>query len=360
MPTYIAQITQAEWESATAVNPLVLKAYDYPGADAGLKIAAAIAALPAGIGGLVDATKFGNPQNCTGFTIPPGVTVQLSPVLYTMQAAGPSIVINEGGRLIGAGSNNPGATKIKASTNFNKPLIVCIAKSGATGYWHGGLVQDLWLDGTKASQTAGNALEVYSCAERSVIQRLNISDAKQAGLFISGSQSGTGSMHNITTNTCGTYGVQLDQFRSAITLICVGGDFNPVTFGITNPITGGGSILLIDPKSEAAGTGDTTATPVIRITGGSAKVTLTIVGGNSLCPPGINKTLVELAADVGAHHTVQILGHFGGNTIPTLINDLKDGHTVTCPGTTYHGMLAYDGGQASPLWTPFPGTYTLT
>jgi len=311
----------------------------YAGADAGQKIASAIADLPAGWGGLVDATDFDS-GSLTGFTIPSGVTVELGPTFFTMPPSQP-ITVLQGGRLHGMGSNSPGATTIKLGNGCNHDIITCISSGGETNWWHHGDVDRLRLLGNKANNTTGNCLSVYGLAETAVIQRINIEDAAQVGLYIKGSQSGTGSIENITTNKCGLYGTQLDEFRSGILLKSVGGDQNPITFAITNPRLGGGAITLIDPKSE----GTVSADPIpIKFIGGSAKITLTIIGGNFLTP-NQNKTAIQIAADVGIDPGIQIMGLFTGNHMPTLIDDLKNSQVVTTDPATYHQFFSYCGGK---------------
>jgi hypothetical protein len=334
-------LTQADWDSLQ--NPMVVKAHTLTNVtgDAGVKIAAAIAMLPAGVGGLVDATGFTNPQNLTGFTVPPGVTVLLGPVFFTMPAASPSIVVNQGARLLGAGCNSPGATTIKAFTGFNKEVIKCISTAGESDWWHHGEVRCIRVDGNKAANSLGHGVSVYGLAETSLIQRMLIQNAAQAGLYIKGSQSGTGSIENVTVNTNGQYGVQLDQFRSAITLKCVGGDQNPVTFAITSAMTGGGAITMIDPKSE----GTTTADPLpILITGGSAPVTLNLIGGNFMTP-NQDKTAIRIEASA-QHPRIQVMGLFTGNSMTTFIDDQKTPFTVSTAATTYHGLFCYYSGTS--------------
>lgn len=346
VPSYFAGVTKELWEELARQidNPMVVKAHTLTSVsgDAGVKIATAISMLPVGVGGLVDATGFTNPQNLSGFTIPPGVTVLLGPVFFTMPAASPSIVVNQGARLIGAGANNPGSTAINAFTGFNKDVIKCVSTSGEANWWHHGEVRNIRINGNRAQNSSGHGISVYGLAETSVIARCNIHNCAQAGLYIKGSQSGTGSIENVTVNSNGVYGVQLDQFRSGILLKSVGGDQNPVTFAITDPQQGGGAIFLIDPKSEGTTTND--PDPCILISGGSAKVTLTIVGGNFLTP-NQGKTVIRIADTVGVNPGIQIMGLFTGNHMPVLIDDLKTAQTVTTAPTTYHQFFAYCGGK---------------
>jgi len=341
-PSYIAQITKENWDELDLelTNVHTVKANKYPGSDAGVKIAAALAALPSGIGGLVDATMFPNPQNLSGFTIPSGFAVALGPAFHTAAGANP-IIVNQGGRLFGMGRNSPGGTTIRLFNGLNRPIIKCVSSGGEAEWWHHGEVSNLRLLGNKQNNSSGNCLEVYGLAETALIQRLNIEDAPAVGMYIKGSQSGTGSIENVTVNKSALYGVQLDEFRSGILLKSCGGDQNPITFAITNPRLGGGAITLVDPKSE----GTVSADPIpIQISGGSAKVTLTIIGGNFITPNS-NKTAIQIAADVGVDPGIQIMGLFTGNSMTTLIDDLKNSVTVTTPATTYHQFFSYCGGK---------------
>jgi hypothetical protein len=309
-----------------------------------VKIQAAIdalkAATPGNPTGLVDATGFSHPQNCTGFTVSPGITVLLGPMWYTLPTASPSIVVNQGGHLYGMGANSPGATVLRAYTNFNKPIIKCVSTVGPASWWHNGEVRNLQLDGNKANNASGNALEVYLLGETSAVSRLNIHDAKQAGLYFAGSNSGTGQVFNVTTNSNGEAGIHVDDFKSGIEMCGVGGDHNPVTLKITNPNNGGGSIYITGFKSEK-----NTGGPAVEISGGSARVTLTLAGGNALNSGAADPVMVRILNTVGADPLVNISGMFTGNNYTTIIDDQKNGVQVTSDPVTYHGFLHYCAGK---------------
>ena len=320
-------------------NCPVVEAHTFPGANAGQKIANAIAAFPAGVGGYVDATGFPHPQDLIGFTIPPGVTVKLSPIFYTL-ACGSPITVNQGGHFEGGGANSPGATTIKLFNGCNHDVIRAVSTGGESNWWHHGSISNIRLLCNKQNNTDGNCLSVYGLAETSVIEKLSINDAPEVGLYIKGSQSGTGSIRNVTVNTSTTYGVQLDEFRSGIKLDSVGGDQNPVTFAITSPMTGGGAILIEDGKSEGTVAND--PNPAILISGGSAPVALTLVGGNFLTP-NADRTLIRLEGSVD--HKINIMGPVSGNSFTRLIDDQKNGVTVPTAAVTYHQMFFYTGGK---------------
>lgn len=347
-PQFQAMVTPEVWASLLAQldgdsNLHVIKAHTLTNVsgDAGMKIAAAIAMLPAGVGGMVDATGFPNPQTLSGFTITPGVTVLLGPIFHTCIGPNP-IIINQGGRLFGMATNSPGATTLKLGDTLNRDVVKCISTAGESGWWHHGEMRAIRILGNKFNNTLGHGLSVYGLAETSLIQRVSISDAPQAGLYHKGSASGTGSIENVTVNANGLCGVQLDQFRSSILLKSVGGDQNPTTFLITDPSQGGGTIQLIDPKSEGAVGADPDTCVLIH--GGSAKVNLLIQGGN-FTTPGTDKTMIRVAADVVVNPGITIMGLSSGNGFTKLIDDLKNDVVVPTPPLTYHQFFAYCGGK---------------
>lgn len=320
----------------------VAHAHRFPGTDAGKKIANAIAALPSGIGGYVDATGFKNPQNISGFTIPSGVTVRLAPVFFTMPC-GVSITIHQGGQLHGGGTNSPGSTQIKLFNNCNHAIIKAVSSAGGSNWWHAGEIRNLRLDGNKANNTTGNCMEVWGLAETSLLQRLDISNCKQAGLLLTSSNSGTGTVENVTVNSNGTCGIQIDDFKSGVYLKSVGGDNNPSTLCITNPNNGGGSIYINDFKSEK-----TVAGPAVTISGGNSPITLTLAGGNALQSLAADTTMIVIENSGGLQKDpiINIQGMVTSLNYSTLINDQKNNVQVTSDAITYHGFLSYTAGKS--------------
>jgi len=299
-----------------------VEAHLMPGASAGDKIEAAIAALPSN-GGYVDATGFPNPQNLSGFTIPPGVTVKLGPVFHTLPCGSP-ITVNQGGRLIGSGTNSPGATYIKLFNNCNHNVIELISTAGETDWWHSGELAWIRVDGNKANNTAGNGVAVYQIGEISQIHNMMIVNAAEAGLYSKGGTSGVQSIDNVHVGNNGEAGVRFDEFRSAIYLKSVGGDANPITFHILGARTGGGTIYIAAPKSEAISSINAST---IVFEGGSASVNLTLAGGNFLAEHlgTIQKTITILPATPSPY--IQIIGTYLGN-IGAIVDDQVNGVMV--------------------------------
>jgi hypothetical protein len=345
-PKFQALIDQDIWNQIVVhiENRNVVKAHTLAHVigDAGVKIAAAIdmlkAASPGNPTGLVDATGFAHPQNMTGFTIPPGITVQLGPIWYTLPTAAPSIVVNQGAHLYGMGANSPGATNLKAFNGFNKDIIVCKPTSGA--WWHHGEVRNLRLDGNKTNNTVGHGISIpVGIGETSCIARLSVNFCAQAGLYVAGSQSGTGTVQNVTTNNNGIAGVWLDDFKSGITMWGVGGDQNPTTLKITNPNNGGGSIYIMDFKSEK-----NIAGPAVEISGGNSPITLTLAGGNCLQSGAADTTLIRVLNSGGLQKSpiITLMGVVTGLDYSTIIDDQLAGVRVMSTPVTYHGLLTYN------------------
>lgn len=192
----------------------VAQAHLMPGADVGQKIAASIAALPAN-GGYVDGTGLTS-GNLTAFTIPRGVTVKLAPGTYTLLCGAP-LIVNDGAKLFGSGVNSPGGTTIKLGNGCNHDVVRAVSVGGEKGWWHNAQIADLRIDGNKTNNPAGgNALSLYQMGETSQLARLILTDAKGDGLFVSGSQAGTSSIDNVTSNKNDGAGFHLYDFISRI------------------------------------------------------------------------------------------------------------------------------------------------
>lgn len=346
-PQFYAMIDHTVWQQLhdEISNRRVVKAHSLThitGNDIGVHIKAAIELLkerePANPTGLVDATGFANPKNLTGFEIPPGVTVLLPPIFMTMPTASPSIFVRQGARLYGMGVHAPGATQIKAFTNFNKPLIVCQPTAGA--WWHGGAVAFLRLDGNKAANVSGHGISVpVGLGETSLIHQCNINNCAQAGLYLAGSHSGTGTVQNVTSNNNGVAGIWIDDFKSGLSMWGVGGDQNPATLQITNPNNGGGSIYIMDFKSEKNIPG-----PAIDISGGNSPIVLTLAGGNCLQSGLADPVLIRVMNSGGLQKSpvISLDGIVTSLNYTTIIEDLVAGKRIVSSPVTYHGRLQYN------------------
>jgi hypothetical protein len=324
---------------------MIIDASTKSGNDAGEKIANAISSLPSD-GGTVDATKFTS-QPMTAFTVRRGVTVLLHPGSFTVHS-GP-IVVHDGAKLKGGGVNSPGATTLKLANGSNGDVVRCVSVSGETGWWHNAEVADVRIDGNKANCPDGrNGVSLYQMGETSMLHRVIVTDCVQAGVYVTGSQAGTSSIENVTSNKNGTYGFLVDYFRSGILLKSVGGDVNTSTFGIRNAQQGGGSVTIIDPKSEVC------SGPVVHITGGtlcpdcaSASVNLTIIGGSFANAFHVNGTMirVDAAGQPGPRSPyITLLGLTTGNSYTTIIDDQVAKVQVTTTPTSYHGFFTYAPG----------------
>jgi hypothetical protein len=314
-----------------------------PGTSVTDKINAAINSLPSGVGGIVDATGFPNPVTLSAFTITPGVTVILGPVFHTLLCG--TITIQQGGHLIGNGRNSPGGTTIRhnANCNANTPMIKLISSAGSSNWWHNGTLRNIRLDGQKAQQTnANNCLEIYQQGETSVVEELSITGCKGSGMYIYGSNSGTGTIRNITVNSNEVCGIKLDSFNSAISMLGVGGDDNPITMCIINSA---GGVQITDFKSEKT----TVTGPAITIEGagpGGAALNLTIVGGNALQAGVASTTFLEILNTVTVNPAITIMGMVAGNSYTTLIDDKENTITESADALSYTNLLSYVGGKS--------------
>jgi hypothetical protein len=326
-------------ESPCAVS---VPAHRMPGTSVTDKINAAIASLPSGVGGIVDARGFANPVTLSGFTITPGVTVLLGPVFHTL-LCNTSITVQQGGHLIGSGRNSPGGTTIRHNANCSVPMIKLVSSAGVTNWWHNGSLKNIRLDGQKAFQTtANNCVESYLIGETSVISELNIVNCKGNGVYLTGSNSGTGTIRNVTVNSSDVCGFKLENFTSAMSMLGIGGDNNPVTLCILNS---GGGLQITDFKSEKT----TVPGPAVTIGGsgsGGAAFNLTIVGGNALQAGVSSTTFLEIHNTVTVNPTVTLMGMVAGNNYTTMIDDQENSVQVSADPLSFIGLLSYVGGKS--------------
>ena len=329
------------------VGCAVVEAHLLSSADAGQKIAEAIASLPS-TGGYVDARGV-SPGNLTAFTVSRGVTVQLPPGQFTLLCGSP-VVVNDGAKLFGMGVNSPGGTTIKLGNGCNHDVVRAVSVGGEKGWWHNAQIADLRIDGNKTNNPAGgNALSLYQMGETSQLARLILTDAKGDGLFVSGSQAGTSSIDNVTSNKNDGAGFHLYDFKSAILLKSVGGDNNAQVFKIDSANQGGGAVTILDMKSEGSKdvpiliTGNPKCPPCA-----AASVNLTLVGGSMLSPFNAEGTMIRVDAEgqPGPRSPfVQIIGMMTGNGFTTIIDDRVAKINVSTDGpTTYHGLFSYAPG----------------
>ena len=325
----------------------VAQAHLMPGADVGQKIAASIAALPAN-GGYVDGTGLTS-GNLTAFTIPRGVTVKLAPGTYTLLCGAP-LIVNDGAKLFGSGVNSPGATTIKLGNGCNHDVVQGLSVSGPTGWWHNSEIAEVRIDGNKTNNpTGGYALAIYQMGETSQVRRVILTGAKKDGFFITGSQAGTSTVDNVTANWNDGAGFHLEDFKSAILWKSIGGDNNAQAILVTNANQGGGSLTVLDMKSEGS-----TDVPIL-ITGGptcppcaAASVNLTLIGGSMLSPFNANATMirVDAANQPGPRSPyLQIVGMTTGNGFTTIIDDKVASVQIATDGpTSYHSFFGYAPG----------------
>jgi hypothetical protein len=312
------------------------------GANAGEKIATAIAQLPSW-GGYVDATGFPSPQNLIGFTVPKGVMVQLPHGFFTL-ACGSPITVNDGAKLKGRGVNSPGATTIKLFNNCNHDVVKAVSVAGEEGWWHNAEISDIRIDGNKANNpTGGNGLSVYSVGETSTIHHILTTNNAKAGIFIKGSQAGTGSVENVTAGNNGLAGFHIDDFQSGLLLKSVGGDFNPSCFLITNTNNGGGSLMIEDMKCE--GTPENGYPIHFAQSPTSAVMNLTIKGGSAIINFGAAQTFIRIDP-IAIAPAINIEGLTLTNGWTTLIDDRANDVLIPSliPGN-YIGTFHYRNGK---------------
>ncbi len=272
----------------------ILKADQFPGADAGLRIASCMSALTAvtgGNGGVCDARGIVGTPTLSGFTIPASVTLLLGPAFYTVSG---TITVNQGGSLIGIGHASGGGTILKAANNLNSPIVHAVSSAGATNWWHWGKIENLTLLGNSANQITGDCILIDRPGEASVVRDINVKDCKLSGIHIVSSVAGFGGLWNITSGSNLLYGVNLEAIGSRMVIVSLSGDDNASLIRI-NGTSLGQSVAIIGLKAETVVA--TANNPAVLIDPtGSASPEIQIIGGLLRGAPTNTPDAIRLAS----------------------------------------------------------------
>ncbi len=128
------------------------------------------------------------PYTGPGFNIPDSVIVRLAPTTYTINGTvtfnngnnnvTAGIIVQPGGRLIGAGTSTNHGTILQPANGLNADLIATsTVGTGTTNpqWWHWGEIGYLRIVGNGANQTAGDCLKIENMGEVASVHDIELS-----------------------------------------------------------------------------------------------------------------------------------------------------------------------------------------
>jgi len=151
-----------------------------------------------------------------------GGEVYLSPGLFNIAAG---INVWDGTALLGSGSAEY-ATRLYAVNGLNGNVITCRDHNTTDDWWHCGKLGNFLIKGNSANQTSGNGVMVYRLGENSVIDCIQVKDAKQDGIKITGESASGAHIRNLSFMGCLQYGLNLDDCRRTMHIVGLSGDDN--------------------------------------------------------------------------------------------------------------------------------------
>jgi len=332
----------------------VVYADQFPGADMGARIAAAIASLGTPPNGIVDAKGFATGSILSGFTIPRGVVVYLPCGLFRVMG---TIVMNEGSSLYGcqtktdwppiAGNRN--GTVLSAARRLAGDVIRLEA-GGSTN-----CNSSYWADNTKLAFIAiwgtggsvGNGITVCQQGENSSIHDVGVFHAAQDGFSFVGNSAGEHLNYNLQSSMNGRYGFSFNKMMESETIAGVGGDDNGSSLVYFNGLNGS-NLTLIGLKSESYSTAahQDPAIQIFPTNDGSFEppASLHVIGGYVKGVPG-HSDAVRIS---NSNASVELEGwDVPYNTYKNVINDTVNSQVIaSVSGHLYPHILYAGKGEA--------------
>jgi len=207
------------------------------------------------------------PYTGPGFNIPDSVIVRLAPTTYTINSTitfnngnnnvTAGIIIQPGGRLLGASTSTNHGTILQPANGLNADLIATsTVGTGTTNpqWWHWGEIGFLRLVGNGANQTAGDCLKVENMGEVASVHDIEFSACYNNNFEDIGYAATPSDITNITSNRAVTgSGVAFTNLSGIAVLNGISGDCNQTSLIGAN-FNSAGTLTIHGLKAEAEST----------------------------------------------------------------------------------------------------------
>lgn len=205
-----------------------------------------------------------SPYTGPGFNIPDSVTVRLAPTTYTINSTTTfnngnnnvtaGIIVQPGGRLIGAGTSTNHGTILQPANGLNADLIATSTVGTGTAnpqWWHWGEVGFLRIVGNGANQTAGDCLKVENMGEVASVHDVEFSACFNNNFEGIGYAATQSDITNITSNRAVTgAGVAFTNLSGVAVVNGISGDCNQTAL-INANFNAAGTLTVHGLKAEA-------------------------------------------------------------------------------------------------------------
>jgi hypothetical protein len=313
-----------------------------------------------------------SPYTGPGFTVKDSVTLRLAATTYTINGTvsynngnntvTAGIIALPGSHIVGAGTSPNHGTNVNAGAGLNADVIATSTVGTGTGanaqWWHWGSIENFHMDGNKASQTAGNCINVENMGETAALKSLELGNCYASDLKLEGNFATQSEISNITVNSAGQFGVNLDNFQGAAVLRGLSGDSNATSIIRFNGMQSA-TLTVLGLKSEEEVSGHDPLITIDMPTDGS-QPGLYVIGGYTYGRLGLNDVIKIINGKAGAAPFVSVSNFYlDSKYFANAVNDTVNSKTVGAANMnkvpfSYLPTGAYQSGQA---FTFAPGTF---
>ena len=213
------------------------------------------------------------------------------------------------------------------------------------------------MDGNKANQTAGNCINLENMGETAVLRAIEAGNCYADDLHLEGNFATQSEISNITVNSAGQFGVNLDNFQGVGVLRGLSGDSNATSIIRFNG-NQSATLTVLGLKSEEEVSGHDPLITIDMMNDGSQPA-FYLVGGYTYGRTGLKDVIKIINGKVGAAPFIQVSNFYVDPNFTNGVNDTVNGRTFLAANMnkvpfSYLPTGAYLSGQA---FTFAPGTY---
>ncbi len=323
------------------------------------------------LGGAIVIDDRTSPYTGPGWIVQDSVTLKLAATTYTINGtvqynngvknvvAG--IILMPGSHMVGVGTSANHGTNVNAANGLNADLIATSTVGTGTGasaqWWHWGSLENLHMNGNKANQTAGNCINLENMGETAVLRAIEAGNCFADDIVLEGNFATQSEISNITVNSAGKFGIDLDNFQGVGVLRGLSGDSNATSIIRFNG-NQSATLTILGMKSEEEISGHDPLITVDMLNDGSQPA-LYLVGGYTYARAGVQDVIKIINGKAGAAPFIQVSNFYVDPNFVNGVNDTVNGRAFAAANMnkvpfSYLPTGAYLSGQA---FTFAPGTY---
>jgi hypothetical protein len=311
------------------------------------------------------------PYSGAGFIVRDSVTLKLAATTYTITGTVSNnngianvtagIISMPGSHIVGASTSPNHGTNVNAGNGLNADLIATSTIGTGSGanaqWWHWGSIENFHVDGNKANQTAGNCINVENMGETAVLRALELGNCYASDIKLEGNFATQSEISNVTVNSAGQFGVNLNNFEGVGVLRGLSGDSNATSIIRFNG-SQSATLTVLGLKSEEEISGHDPLITIDMPADGSQPA-FSLVGGYTYARPGVHDVIKVINGKAGVAPFVTVSNFYVDANFVNAVNDTVNSRTFGAANMnkvpfSYLPTGSYQSGQA---FTFAPGTF---